>query len=249
MTPFKIQPSPSPRAPRFPVVADFSAEELAQLPYRSRASRPLAATLATITAGGVGAQGLAFGSGQGTRFELMGDIVGPVGPTTVETIAPDAAEALIRRLFAEAGYDLVERNTALAPGLRAEGWDPERGVGFNLMSGDDFSSERAWAQCLERHLGEWRHIEDDPRDRVADWQQKLTPEEETEVEQASQRAETQRVRLADGSHVLCFDANDLLVREQWPTQDPPTIEERALALQTLEQQVRVFIEYLQSQGI
>jgi hypothetical protein len=249
MPPFAIQPVARSRAPRFPMVADFAAEELRRRPYRSRVSRPLAAAMAALTAGGVGAQGLAFGSGQSTRFELMGDVVGPVGPTTVETIAPDAAEALIYRLFAEAGYDLEERNAALALGLRAEGWDPERGVGFNLMSGDDFSTERIWAQCLEAHLGPHRHIENDPRDALEGWEKPLPPEEQAEVDQASLRAETQRVILEDGSRVLCLDANDLMVREQWEPREPPNIQERAMALQALEHQVRVFIEYLQSQGI
>ncbi|MBN1475975.1 hypothetical protein JXA47_04405 [Candidatus Sumerlaeota bacterium] len=251
MSPFTIQSVRHTTSPRFPMVADFPSEALVHHPFRSRVSRPLAMAMAAMGVGGVGAQGMNFGSNQSSTPQLLGVVAMPVGPTVMELIDPEAAEALIARVFAEEGYTLHDEDVAVAEDLEAEAWDPERHVGFAILSAEDLPSDQAWAHFLEETLGEDRHLASDPRDDLEEWEKPLSAEQQYEVAHLSSHAIEGHVESFDGGHVLCLSPEDLSVREAaaWQTLPQTTIGERALALQRLEAQVREFIVYLRSQGI
>jgi hypothetical protein len=251
MNSFAIQPVARTRAPRFPLSAEFQSELLERAPFRSRVSRPLAMAMAAMGVGGVGAQGLNFGSNQSSTPQMLGVMVEPIGPTVMELIDPVAAEALIARVFAEEGYALRDEDVTVAEDLEAEAWDPERHVGFAILSADDLPGDHAWAHFLEETLGENRHLASDPRDDLEEWEKPLSSELQYEVAHLSSHAIEERVESFDGGHVLCLSPEDLAVREgaSWQTLPQTTIGERAVALQRLEAQVREFIGYLRSQGI
>ncbi|MBN1475976.1 hypothetical protein JXA47_04410 [Candidatus Sumerlaeota bacterium] len=231
MSDFTIQPVPRMHAPRFPLRDAFTESDLNSQPYRTHVSRPLAMALAALGVGGLGAQGLNLGSNQDTSFQLAGGMAIPVGPTIVETIDPAAAQALIARVFAEHGYALRQRDVEVAEGLEAERWDRARHVGVAMLGAEDFSTELAWAYYLQRTLGEFEHVPNDPRDRIANWLQSVSEKERMEVETVIHRTERHRSGTApeDEGHLMVLDPRHLVVPTTStgpfnpPTSDPPRL--------------------------
>jgi hypothetical protein len=213
MSSFTIQPISQARAPRFPPRDDFSEGELTSKPYRTHVSRSLAAALAALGVGGLGAQGLNLGSNQNTSFQLAGGMAIPVGPTIVETIDPAAAQALIVRVFAEHGYALRQQDVDVDDGFEAERWDSGRRLGVAMLGPEDFSTELAWAYYLQRTLGEYEHVPNDPRDRIAHWIQSVSEKERDEVESVIHRTERHRTGTApeDEGHLMVLDPRHLVV--------------------------------------
>jgi hypothetical protein len=254
---FRIAPKRRPRVPRYPPHADFSPEELRRRPYRTGATRALAAALTALSAG-AGAQGQwGFSASQQQQFTLLGDVAMMPQPMIAELIDPRVADTVINRLFADAGYPLGRSAPESKRLFRLDGWNEEHRVGFLVVDPGGFSSDASRVSYLSS-LFEWdERLPDDPRGTAAwgNWNQTPTEKEQAEARRAQEMSQGEawvRGEGPNGERVLCLDARDLRVLAHAPGQtvDPQSqVALRAEALQRLEGQVREFIDYLRSQGI
>ena len=253
MREFQVKAQSRAGDPHFPRLGLFDPAELARHPFRTNASRTLVAALVSLTAAGAVAGDFPwnFFSSSSCSSRLAGDIATPLTPFIVETIDPDAAALLINRVFAESGFDVSSTQRDVIGTHGAEGWDAGRGVGYVIVGQEDFSSERIHAQFLERTLGEWRHLADDPRDTVENWQDPLDLEEQAELDQALIRFHGNGGHALgpNGEQVMILGVDALTVRAAWSLEQAASVEERAAAIRRLEEQVRGFIEYLRSEGV
>jgi hypothetical protein len=256
MPPFSISPHRRSRAPKYPLHAGFSPDELRRRPYRTGATRALAAALTAIT-GGAAAQGTVNVQLSNNRaFALAGEISISPQPMIADVIDPAAAQTLVNRLFEEAGLPLAPDSRLAKGETRLGGWNEEHRVGVLFLEPGDLPTHALRVAYLDAALDLTTRLPDDPRSfGPSSHTPELTPKERQEMLRLWEMmgpTGPARVERPNGERILSFDVADLIAgsHAEGSTPDPGTlVAERAAALQRLESQVREFIDYLRSQGI